>query len=86
MSLPLQLGTLEYQPRKGWTAAFPTELDSPRSLVLAFGSSAFLDEPGPLRELSQAFPNACVVGCSTGLASCDLHNQTMTLTTLSEQP
>jgi hypothetical protein len=61
----MKLETLEYAASSGWRGRLPSELDAPRTLVLAFGASAFLDEQAPLRELSAAFPKACVLGCST---------------------
>ena len=50
---------------KGWSAPLPAELDSPRTLVVAFGASDYLDDPGALRELIRAFPRAQRIGCST---------------------
>jgi serine/threonine protein kinase len=52
-------------PRKAWTSPLPTALDSERTLVLAFGASELLDEPGPLAELARAFPQSQLIGCST---------------------
>jgi hypothetical protein len=42
-----------------------SELDSPRTLVLAFGGWELKDDPTPFRDLGQAFPHSVVVGCST---------------------
>lgn len=60
----MDLKTLAFHARQGWSSPFP-DLDSPRTLVLAFGASGFLDDPAPLAALSAAFPQACVMGCST---------------------
>ncbi|MCB0324839.1 MAG: FIST C-terminal domain-containing protein [Bdellovibrionales bacterium] len=48
-----------------WDTALATELDSPRSLVLAFSSPALFDNPEPFEEVLRAFPSSAVVGCST---------------------
>ncbi len=54
-----------YVRGKGWSAPLPGELDSARTLVVAFGASDYLDDPQALRELARAFPQARRIGCST---------------------
>ena len=39
--------------------------DGDRTLVMAFGGSGLLDDPGAVRELAAAYPGSCVIGCST---------------------
>jgi hypothetical protein len=60
----MDLKTLAFTPRQGWSEPFPP-LDSPTTLVLAFGASAFMDDPAPLQALAAAYPQACLLGCST---------------------
>jgi hypothetical protein len=60
----MQLATLSYSGDKGWSAPFPA-LDSPRTLVLAFGWSGFADDPAPFDPLFAAYPQAKILGCST---------------------
>lgn len=49
----------------GWSVdSFPA-LDSPRSLVLVFGASAFFDACPPLGQLARAYPHSHLMGCST---------------------
>jgi hypothetical protein len=48
-----------------WSEPLPTELDSSETLVLAFGSPGYHTLPGPLEELTRAFPRSHVLGCST---------------------
>jgi hypothetical protein len=48
-----------------WSRPFDPSLDSPRTLVLVFGPSSYLDEAAALRELVAAFPRAQFIGCST---------------------
>jgi hypothetical protein len=61
----MRLETLHHDPQLGWSVPLPVELDSPATLVLAFGASSLIDQPGPLRDLGAAFPKACIAGCST---------------------
>ena len=39
--------------------------DGPDTLVLAFGSGAWLEAPGALQGLLDVYPHSCVLGCST---------------------
>ncbi len=61
----MQLATASYQPATGWAAPLPSAADGPRTLVLAFGSAALVDDPRPLADLARAFPASQVLGCST---------------------
>lgn len=58
----MEFGTFEH--RSGQWGAFPT-LDSERTALFVFGSRGLLDDPAPLAALSEAFPEAHVVGCSS---------------------
>jgi hypothetical protein len=60
----MKLATLNYTPDSGWSGPFPA-LDSPRTLVLAFGWSGLADELAILEPLLAAYPAAKLVGCST---------------------
>ncbi len=48
-----------------WSDDFDSDLDSENTLLVAFGASRFRGSPGPLMELTEAFPKAKVMGCST---------------------
>lgn len=56
-----------------WSRPFP-ELDSPRTLVVVFGSRSYLDGPEPIRELVGAYPTSKIVGCSS---SGEIHGETL---------
>lgn len=57
--------TLNYGPRRGWSSPFPTDLDGPNTLIVAFGAANYLDSPAALYELIAAFPHSNVIGCSS---------------------
>lgn len=61
----MELSTSEYRTDSGWLNPLASELDSPRTLVLAFGGWELKDDPTPFRDLGLAFPHSVVVGCST---------------------
>jgi hypothetical protein len=59
------LKTLTHRQGLGWSAPLPGELDSLGTLVIAFGATAYADEPAAFAELAAALPQALLVGCST---------------------
>lgn len=59
------LETFLYSPSNEWSQELPNHLDSDQTLVLAFGSPKFLIDPTPITELTRAFPNSKILGCST---------------------
>jgi hypothetical protein len=61
----VRLSSLTFDPRTGFSGPLPGWLDSPSTLVLAFGTAECGDPNGPLRDLCLAFPNSTIVGCST---------------------
>ena len=60
----MELTTLLHHPCSGWSKSFP-QLDSPETLVTAFGAPELFDNPGPIAELAAAFPTSVLVGCSS---------------------
>ena len=61
----MQLQSLAYRSRSGWSAALPAALDGPDTLVLVFGAPSFEHEPAALQQLAAAFPRSLLLGCST---------------------
>ncbi len=59
------LETFTYTADVGWSGERLPALDSPSTLVLAFGASEFFGDPGALAELSRAYPKSHLIGCST---------------------
>jgi hypothetical protein len=59
----MKLATLRYM-NEGWSRPFP-DLDSERTMVLAFAAPSFVARPDLLIELAAAYPRAAMIGCST---------------------
>jgi hypothetical protein len=76
----MNIHTLAFSPTAGWsTPQFPN-VDSERTLILAFGASNFLANPAPFLELQTAFPTSTIVGCST---SGEIHGEKLRDETIS---
>ena len=55
-----------FREPSGWSRDLPVELDSDRTLVLAFGDSTLVDRTELFDEVARSFPRSCLMGCSTG--------------------
>jgi hypothetical protein len=77
----MQIESLSYRPGSAWDRPLPASLDSPETLVLAFGARQYADEDQPLRELVAAFPQSAVIGCSTSgeIGGCQVDDDTVSL-------
>jgi hypothetical protein len=71
--------TLWYDDRGRWSAKLP-DMDSYRTLVLAFGASNMIENDDGLQALRRAYPNSTIAGCST---SGEIHDTTVNDGTLS---
>ncbi len=61
----MDMQTFVFHNESGWSLdAFPA-VDAEHSLVLIFGAAGFVEQPGPIRELAQAYPTSIIAGCST---------------------
>lgn len=60
----MELHTAQWNAVSGWTSPLPAG-DGPQTLVMAYGGSELLDDPGRLAEVAAAYPTSCVIGCST---------------------
>jgi len=56
---------LVHDAASGWRAPLPANLDSARTLVLAFSAPDLAQDSQPFVDLAAAFPSAVVIGCST---------------------
>jgi hypothetical protein len=61
----MRLVTTRYAADEGWAVPLPADMDSARTLVLAFAAPEFGADPTPFTQLAAAFPNALIAGCST---------------------
>jgi hypothetical protein len=61
----MRVETFQWAPRQGWSTPALGALDSPQTLVTAFGDPALAGDPRPLEDLARAFPQSTIVGCST---------------------
>jgi hypothetical protein len=59
------LKTFQHRLGVGWNAPLDRQLNSVNTLVLATASPAYAAEPQALADLQSAYPEACVLGCST---------------------
>lgn len=61
----MQLSTFSFKTGSGWSVgAFPA-LDSAQTLVMVFAAPEYMDAPAPIAELRAAYPQSCLIGCST---------------------
>lgn len=60
----MKIKTLQYHADKGWSESFP-ELDSDKTIIIAFAAPEFANDISPLKELSNYYKKSTIVGCST---------------------
>lgn len=77
----MQVTRVEYHAATGWSHALPAELDSPRTLVLAFGAWSLRDTEEPFADLRRAFPRSVLGGCSTAgeIAGSHVHDASVSV-------
>ncbi len=75
----MHIQTFTHSLDAGWSAALPAELDSERTLLIAFGAAEYADAPAALGELAAAFPRSALAGCSS---AGEIHDQWVTDRTL----
>jgi len=75
------LETMSWQDGAGWAAPWPTTLDSPSTLVVAFGGRATAQVRAALAEVSQRLPRSVKVGCSTAgeIAAARVRDESLTV-------
>jgi hypothetical protein len=61
----MELVTYSHEQTHGWKQRLRADLDSPSTLVIAFGATELVDRPTALSELRAAYPHSIIVGCST---------------------
>lgn len=78
----MQTQLIRHLAGKGWSAPLPREMDGSDTLVLAFTTVPAPEAALRLRELREAMPRACVLGCSTSgeIHDGEVHDGGLTLT------
>lgn len=61
----MEIHALRYDRKQQWSVTNLPQIDSPRTLILLFGSSNFLDSATPIAELADRYPQSAIIGCST---------------------
>jgi len=61
----MQVETRRWSTGTGWSEPLPEDLDSPATVVLAFGDPAIADDAQPLGDLRRSYPTSRILGCST---------------------
>ncbi len=61
----MELSTFTYSAARGWSVTPFPDLDTTQTLVLVFAAPEYMQRQGPLLELVQRYPSACLIGCST---------------------
>lgn len=68
-----------YSKFSSWNKPLPTQLDSPQTLILIFGASAYHDFTEPFDELKQHYPHSIIAGCSTAgeILGDEIHDESL---------
>ncbi len=61
----MELQTIQYNMKDGWSTEMLPDLDSVQTLVLVFGAPEFQKQTAPFKELMQKYPTSTMIGCST---------------------
>lgn len=61
----MDLQLFNYTAENGWSVTPFPAFDSPQTLVLVFGATNYLDNPAPIQQLTDAYPQSIFLGCST---------------------
>jgi hypothetical protein len=66
----VKIEQIRWTPSTGWTHPTSPGLRDSSKLVLVFGAVAALERPELRQKIREAYPSACVVGCSTAGEIC----------------
>jgi hypothetical protein len=77
--MTMKLATFRYL-NGAWSRPFP-DLDSERTMVLAFAAPSFEKRPELMIELAAAYPRAAMIGCSTAgeIDQTEIHDESITV-------
>lgn len=60
----MDMESFQYKADSGWTVSKFPDLDSDKTIILIFAAPQFLENPAPIKELAQYYPNSKIIGCS----------------------
>jgi hypothetical protein len=80
----MRLHTFRHTLGGGWSVPSFPELDSPNTLVIAFGGADYRAESEAFADLARAYPRSVRVGCSTSgeIDGAAIHDRTLTVAVL----
>ena len=61
----MELQTIQYSMKDGWSVKTLPDLDSEQTLVLVFAAPEFLTQTDPITKLAKQYPSSTMIGCST---------------------
>jgi hypothetical protein len=70
-----------YSKFSSWNKPLPPQLDSPQTLILIFGASAYHDFIEPFEALKQRYPRSIIAGCSTAgeILNDEIHDDSLVI-------
>ncbi len=71
----IKVEKLVYTENDKWDKEFPVDMDSPQTLILAFGATEFFENCEAIEELREMFPHSKLLGCSAagGIIDSTIH-------------
>ncbi len=61
----MKIVTFNYCDKNSEGLSDAAGLDSPETLVIAFGATSFIENTEPFKHIAEKFPNSKIIGCST---------------------
>lgn len=61
----MELSTLQYRKKEGWSSSSFPDLDSENTLIFIFCASEYIHTPEPIQTLLKHYPKSKIVGCSS---------------------
>lgn len=77
----MKVHTLNYTTDKGWSENTFPKMDSEKTLIFIFASPAFKDNPKPIQELAEYYPQSHIIGCSSSgeISGAAIHDHSLSV-------
>lgn len=77
----MKLETFSYNMDEGWSVESFPDLDSEQTLILIFAAPEMVDNPAPLKELAQHYPQSKIIGCSSAgeISGSEIHDKSLSV-------